>query len=121
MSENGLFQSSINELNALVSDTEDCANKIFEACEEISSIIKNIDNADTHKAIVTQLSNIFEAGHFQDFSGQRASKVISNIEEARNKVGEIEADDKEGDEALKQGPQLDTANQDDIDKLFEEA
>jgi len=66
------------------------------------------------------ITRIFESCHFQDFSGQRATKIISNLDEIKAQTGPIEMKELSEEEALKQGPQIETANQADIDKLFGE-
>ena len=61
---------------------------------------------------------ILENCHFQDFCGQRGTKVISYLNEIETNGADTELKEKEGDERLLNGPELDTANQDEIDKLF---
>jgi chemotaxis regulatin CheY-phosphate phosphatase CheZ len=114
-----LIKNSIEELKALVQDTEDCANKILESAENIEKELKKIEDKEIFTAITSHISKIFEAAHFQDFSGQRASKVISNLEEIEDKVGDVKSEkNKSFEEGLKSGPQLEAANQEDIDSLF---
>lgn len=115
-----IFDESIKILQALVKDTERCANNIFSACEEIG---KNLDELDKKSAekISKQLAVIIESCHFQDFTGQRTTSVISHLKYGKKKAGPIKPKILTKEESLMQGPQLETASQEEIDKMFEEA
>ena len=108
-----IFDDSIEKLNSIIKDSETCADKIIEHCEEIQKL-------NTNEEVNALISGIIEATHFQDFTGQRAQKVISNLNEIKSKTGAIEAEEKSDEEQLMQGPQDEAPNQDDIDKLFNE-
>jgi chemotaxis regulatin CheY-phosphate phosphatase CheZ len=113
-----IFNESINELKALVSDSEKCANEIFSACENIQKNISVLDSS-VAETINSQIARIIEACHFQDFTGQRTTKVISHLKYGLEKAGKIEPKKLSFEESLTQGPQQKTASQEDIDKLFE--
>jgi len=113
-----LFEDSIAQLKAIVSDSERCANQIFDACEKLGKELAGVDTATVEK-INEQVARIIEACHFQDFSGQRSAKIINHMNYAKDTVGPIEQKALSKDEQLMQGPQTEAASQDDIDKLFE--
>jgi chemotaxis protein CheZ len=113
-----IFDDSIKILQALVKDTERCANNIFDACESIGRILPNLKGDDVEN-IRNQLAVIIESCHFQDFTGQRTTSVINHLKYGKEKVGAIEPKALSHKESLMQGPQLETASQADIDKMFE--
>jgi chemotaxis protein CheZ len=115
-----IFDDSIKILQALVKDTERCANDIFDACEKLGKYAQKLDDK-TQENIREQIAKIIESCHFQDFTGQRTTSVIKNLQHGRQVAGVIESKEVSFEESLMQGPQLETANQDEIDKLFEKA
>ena len=113
-----IFEESTKILKALVKDTEKCADKIFAACEQLGKLVDKVDKKEQEK-FREQIANIIEACHFQDFTGQRTTTVISHLKHGKEKAGPIEAKILSFEESLMQGPQLETASQEEIDKLFE--
>lgn len=116
-----IFEDTVGEVKAIVNDTERCANDIFEAAESIVEQVAEIDEEQLRNAISENVTKIFESCHFQDFSGQRATKIIENLEEIQAKTGPMEKHELSEEESLKQGPQIDDVSQEDIDKLFNES
>jgi len=115
-----IFDESTKELYALVKDSERCANEIFSACENIQKQLNKIDEK-TAEAINSQIVRIIESCHFQDFAGQRTKKVVSHLRHGKEQVGQIETKVLSAEESLTQGPQVEIASQEEIDKLFNEA
>lgn len=116
-----IFEDTAGEVRAIVNDTEKCANNIFEAAESIVEQISEVEDDTLREQISENVTKIFEACHFQDFAGQRATKILENLEEISSKTGSISKRQLSEEESLKQGPQLQDASQEDIDKMFEEA
>ena len=115
-----IFEDSIKILQALVKDTEKCANNIFDACEKLGKEVNSLDKKAQEK-IREQIARIIENCHFQDFTGQRTTSVINHLKHGKSKVGAITPKALTKEEALMQGPQLETASQEEIDKLFEKS
>ena len=83
-------------------------------------------------ALTEAVTNIYEASSFQDITGQRITKVVRALQSLEEKLGSLvgavvpqgaeapPAEEPEGDAALLNGPQLETAanSQTDIDALF---
>ncbi len=113
-----IFEESIKILQALVKDTERCADNIFDACEKLGKEVNKLDKK-AQENIREQLARIIESCHFQDFTGQRTTTVISHLKHGKEKAGPIEAKILSFEESLTQGPQLETASQEEIDKMFE--
>lgn len=131
-----------DQLDAIVTATENATNTIMESVEEVTDLLGTIrdDLSKDQKAVideaVDETNNIFEACSFQDITGQRVSKVMKSITYVENRVntlidiwGKEELDRikvdpehiKTEDEALLNGPQLEGKGlaQDEIDALFD--
>lgn len=123
------------ELDAVVKTTEDAANKIMTANEEIAALLKEdaIDwnnpaaRAAMFTKIQTRTDEILTACAFQDLTGQRIGKTLENIRRAESELSEmlhkmgVEVDLGKVDDQAAALPELDAANlsnQDDIDALF---
>lgn len=121
------------ELDAVVKTTEDAANRILTASENIATMVKetSIDWNDPsarkkvfdHVHIMTD--DILTACAFQDLTGQRIGKTLEKIRKAEQELAEmlgkmgVSVDVLEADMAPP--PESDKniiADQDDIDKLF---
>src|SRR5262249_8802928 len=84
---NGLRDRQINrasdELDTVVSDTEEATQSILSEAESIDRasglLMSRLDGADRERAaeIRDHVIRIFEACNFQDIAGQRLSKVVS--------------------------------------------
>jgi chemotaxis protein CheZ len=141
---NGLRDRQINrasdELDTVVSDTEQATQSILSSAEAIDRasglLMSRLDGADRERAaeVRDHVIHIFEACNFQDIAGQRLSKVVSLlhfiessvanmadiwVDSSRPEGGEAEAGEHEG---LLNGPALagdqGVVSQDDIDSLF---
>ncbi len=132
-----------DELDAVVGGTEQATETILEAAEIIDDRASSLTaalsgtNHDLAQDIQDNIILVFEACNFQDLTGQRITKVVNTlrfIEERILKMMEIwggaekfkeievELEHRMGDQALLNGPALNTdaniASQDDIDALF---
>ncbi|NBJ09701.1 protein phosphatase CheZ [Microvirga arsenatis] len=140
----GQVTSVTDELGAVVSGTEAATHNILTAAEEIDEITSQLaprlagEDAELAQRISDRVITIFEACNFQDITGQRISKVVGSmkfIEERVNRMVQIwggldsfsdvealQLPEREGDEALLNGPALDNdpnrTSQDAIDALF---
>lgn len=133
-----------NELDAVVDGTEAATESILTAAETIDELAGNINAAvaEPYKSqaadIQDKIVEIFEACNFQDLTGQRITKVVRTLEFIEQRVGSMmeiwggmdsfkdvapSVDKPKGDQALLNGPALETdnnvANQNDIDALFD--
>lgn len=130
-----------DELDAVVSLTEDATNKIMNACDQVQSEIAALPG-DMQARLQEQLTNIFEACTFQDITGQRISKVIAALKKIDSKTHNMMAVLQthfpetgyhhtvaipvtpllKGDDSLMNGPQLpgEGVSQDDIDRILQE-
>jgi chemotaxis protein CheZ len=137
--------AATDELDAVVSATENATNAIMEAAETIEAVAEKIDQ-ESAEALSNAVTQIYEACSFQDITGQRIGKVVAALKEIEEKVETVVdkfGPDRETREELKRrrqadkealasaesdvdeedllhGPQLpDNANsQDEIDALF---
>jgi chemotaxis protein CheZ len=126
-----------DELDAIVSATEDATNEIMEAAEAIEGIAAGI-GGDQADAISESVTRIYQACSFQDITGQRISKVVGALKHIEAKVESmvtllggreaailraakvVEAADEDPEAKLLNGPQLPgkATSQDEIDALF---
>lgn len=125
------------ELDAIITATEEATTTIMDACEVIENVCETID-PDVSEAMLEEVTKIYEACSFQDITGQRITKVAYALTQIDKKVngilkiissklpgikerdeGEVTATD---DSDLLNGPQLpdNAISQDDIDKLLAE-
>lgn len=79
-----------DELDAVVSLTEEATNKIMNACDQVQNDISGLPD-DMQSRLQEQLTNIFEACTFQDITGQRISKVIAALKEIDGKTRDMMA------------------------------
>lgn len=132
-----------NELDAVVMGTEQATETILAAAELIDeragTLVAKLDGGDQGLAadIQEHTLHIFEACNFQDLTGQRVTKVVSTLRFVEERIIkmmeiwggvesfkeiEVELEHRLGDQALLNGPALDSdsgiASQDDIDALF---
>lgn len=133
-----------SELDLIVQDTETATNKILAGNENIELAINKLNT--THhddpevQAMVEDVAfnviEILEACNFQDITGQRITKVVNTLRYIEDRIlamisiWGVEAfsdlpvetdDDREGDDALMNGPAIanEGISQDDIDALFD--
>ncbi len=120
-----------DELDAVVGATEEATGAIMDACEAIEAVDMPQEAKDK---VIDQITKIYEACSFQDITGQRISKVVGALKEIEEKTVELlrtmgvdasevenkKPVEKEGDDALLNGPALNGQGmgQDDIDALL---
>ena len=81
-----LFQSSLDQLNALADEIAGAADRMMTACEDIQDAADAIGAKTKHRGIKAQLKkitagtgDIFEACSFQDLTGQRIGKLTRTV------------------------------------------
>ncbi len=122
--------NATDELDAVISATEDATNKIMTCAEEISGIAAEIGGEQAAKLDDISV-RLFEACSFQDITGQRIIKVVRALKVIDDHLGKLlgtlgetkpVADSaKTGtDRDLMNGPQLpgNATSQDEIDALL---
>lgn len=70
--------SATDELDAIVSATEDATGKILDAVENIENGLGRL-TAEQAEPLLEQVTKIYEACNFQDITGQRISKVVKTL------------------------------------------
>ncbi len=123
--------SATDELDAVVKSTEEATGKIMDNCELLEVTAEKITDEGNKERVLEAVTNIYEACGFQDITGQRIAKVVNTLRHIETQVNmiveavglEVGASDdleKDGDEALLNGPQMQSQaiNQDDIDALL---
>ncbi len=126
-----------DELDAIVSATEDATNNIMEAAEAIEGVADKLEG-DQAQVLVDAVTAIYEACSFQDITGQRVGKIVGVMQNIETKIAalvetfadeieKLKADDPEpvvseivDDADLLNGPQLEqnAQSQDEIDALL---
>ena len=79
-----------DELDAVVSATEEATNTIMEAAETIEEVAERLDE-ELAGALSDATTRIYEACSFQDVTGQRISKVVGALKEIEIRVDAIVA------------------------------
>jgi len=78
------------ELEAVVQATEEAANRILGAAEAIRMLAtKRSGNHPAAAAIIEQTHAIFEACSFQDLTGQRIRRAISQLQSIEGSLAQI--------------------------------
>ncbi len=77
--------SATDELDAVVTATEEATGRILDAAEAIQTIAGDLDGA-TRDRIVDLVTGIFEASNFQDITGQRIQKVVTTLKHIETKI-----------------------------------
>lgn len=128
------LSSTTDELEEILTETAKAANDIMGAAETIEEIGAKAD-PETAAALSDAVTRIYEASAFQDITGQRITKVVRALQHIEGRIAALaEACDdgppksvtpppleqKEGDAALLNGPQLgkNANTQSEIDRLF---
>jgi len=126
-----------DELDAIVSATEDATNNIMEAAEAIEGVAEKLEG-DQAQILVDAVTAIYEACSFQDITGQRVGKIVAvmqtieakiaalvetfsdEIEKLKANEPEPEVSEIVDDADLLNGPQLEhnAQSQDEIDALL---
>jgi chemotaxis protein CheZ len=78
--------SAHDELDAVISATEQATGQILDACEKIESTAAQAATA-VADGIVEQVTRVYEACSFQDITGQRISKVVTALKQIESRVG----------------------------------
>jgi len=141
------FQTISEQLDAIISATEDATNIILEGMEGIDDItgrlrdVKDVSELPDLCSELEQVSvNTMQACTFQDITGQRVTKIVRSMQFVESRVDNMleiwgrdevqemaraAADESEGptgDEALLNGPALEgeqAISQAEIDALFD--
>lgn len=125
-----------DELDAVVTATEEATGTIMDSCEAVQAELKNMPPEVSAK-VEAAITKVFEACSFQDITGQRITKVVKTLKHIDEKVTTLLAvlgaklPDGEKSEMLKKpvtdadllnGPQLPGkgVTQDDIDRILAE-
>ena len=125
-----------DELDAVVTLTEDATNRIMNGCDQIQNDIADLPEDDQMR-LQAHLIGIFEACTFQDITGQRIAKVIGALKKIDAKTHHMmtvlqthfpdssanaPVEERTGDQALLNGPQLPGhgISQDEIDRILRE-
>lgn len=128
------------QLDAVLKATEEAAQSIMDAADEIQKVAQEsgLDDAAKEK-IMGATTRIYEACNFQDLTGQRIVKVIQAMEFTEQRIrrltslflsdGSVNLDvlqkvtAQRDDQHLLNGPQLpgSAPSQEDIDAMFKEA
>lgn len=126
--------SATDELDAVIASTEEAANSILEAAEELETLAGEL-GGDASNRISDIVTKIYEASSFQDLTGQRINKVVGLLRHIEERITVLARasghavtpmaattvdEDEDPEKALLNGPQLPSvaASQDDIDALF---
>jgi len=136
------FNSMSDQLDAIVTATEDATNTIMACMEKNDDAVAKLKESISDPgqvALLDQISangaDVFEACSFQDITGQRVTKVVKSVTYVEDRVNaliqiwgkdaidniEVKGEEKTEDEKLLAGPALEGEGitQDEIDKLFD--
>lgn len=141
------FQTISEQLDAIIGATEDATNAILEGMEQIDGVtgkLREVKDPEEIGPLCDELEQIsmqtMESCTFQDITGQRVTKIVRSMQFVESRVDamleiwgrdEVQALAKksselagvrEGDEALLNGPALESEqsiSQADIDALFD--
>ena len=138
------FETVSQHLEEIIGSTENATNTILENVEAINALTDKIRLSGAMgkvpllcNQIDERATNAIEACTFQDITGQRVSKIIMSLDFVEQRVNAMielmgradieslgitlpDSDQRKGDDALLNGPQLpgEEISQDEIDKLF---
>ncbi len=77
--------TATDELDAVVSSTEEATHKIMDCCDAISAIAAT-QAKDVEEGLTGEVTRIYEACNFQDLTGQRITKVVRTLKHIENQV-----------------------------------
>ncbi len=133
--------SATDELDAIVTHTEEATGAILDAAEKLEELAAS-SNKKTAATITEAVTSIYEACNFQDITGQRITKIVKALKHIEQKVDALIAafgeqvndspeerkklaakknnEEPSEDEKLKHGPQLveNAKSQKEIDALL---
>jgi chemotaxis regulatin CheY-phosphate phosphatase CheZ len=134
---NDWIHSATEQLDAIVSATEQATSDILQAAEELQSLVTNAAepvNPALRKDIEARITSILTACSFQDITGQRTTKVINALKFLEQRIskmieiwggqigeasGAMVAVDQRPDAHLLNGPALrGGVSQDQVDELL---
>lgn len=128
---NNIISNLKNEINALDKTSGSAANTIIDATEKIQGEINQCSDEALKSNLLDNINKILEACNFQDLNGQRVKKIKEILkymeDNASSALGCLEDKSKNKDMRkdadLMNGPQAgdNTPNQNDVDKLFDDA
>lgn len=133
--------TATNELDAIVISTERASFEILNAAEKLMELSTKLRadgaNAGLCNEIEAEVTNIFTACSFQDLTGQRTTKVVNALRYIEQRIltlmeiwgtdGVAAADlpagpvDTRPDAHLLNGPSSDGVDQDEVDRLLNDA
>ena len=116
-----LITASKKELNALVKDTKKSADKIFKAVESGQNALSKVEDKMLRQKLEESFNKVIENCYFQDFCGQRVSKVNDYLDQLEKEGASGNVKAKKGYAKLLNGPaagKKGSVSQADIDKLF---
>ncbi len=76
-----------DELDAIVSATEQATNDILDAAEQIETMAE--EHPEMGDRLMEVTTRIYEASNFQDITGQRVNKVVNMLKHIEQKVGDL--------------------------------
>ncbi len=79
------ISAATDELDAVVTATEDATGRILDSAENIQTIAGTIEEP-AQSQIIDLVTGIFEASNFQDITGQRISKVVRTLKHIEAKI-----------------------------------
>ncbi|MFT6580724.1 MAG: chemotaxis protein CheZ [Alphaproteobacteria bacterium] len=138
------FETVSQHLEEIIGSTEDATNTILENVEAINELTEKIRLSGAmgmvpllRNQIYERATNTIENCTFQDITGQRVSRIIQSLDFVEQRVNAMielmgradieslgitlpDSDQREGDDALLNRPQLpgEEISQDEIDKIF---
>ncbi len=126
------------EVDAVISHTEEAAGRIMDAAERLGEIGERISDENLKDELQSVSTEIFEASSFQDITGQRLSKVMGVLQHVEERlallaeaIGDEEVEEEDvvaidengevvNEDALTHGPQIEGKgnSQEEIDALL---
>jgi chemotaxis protein CheZ len=79
------LQAASDELDAIVSATEDATQKILDVAEALGGIAGGL-GAEASAKVTDAVTQLFEACSFQDITGQRVTRVVKSLKAIEAKV-----------------------------------
>jgi chemotaxis protein CheZ len=126
-----MFSTTTDELEEIVTETARAANRIMDAAETVENVAATLEEPITANVLMSAVTEIYEASAFQDITGQRISKIVCALQSLEENMASLmkafgplddrfAKQEREGDAALLNGPQLEekASSQTDIDALF---
>ena len=80
--------AATDELDAIVSATEQATGAILDSAETIERAADSLDG-EAREALCGAVTRIYEACNFQDITGQRIGKIVRALKHIEQKVGAL--------------------------------